>query len=312
MMTLCQPHSAAGGVTADLSVPCTRVAFLSASPHTPRSHNPRCCLSASPPAPCMSQVCGLQQLRKLSLPFPIDSAGLQRMSKLPGLVELLSFDTLELDVLGPAHEPLACVTKLVTSSIDSHGKPLAALFPGLQSVYLRSCGDMEALSLRSCGVGLGVLVAGDCGGMTDEGFAGLKVLRGLTRLHVDNAHQVGRTSCFDGGRGICGLRALCFLCSICWGFDQAPDWPYPSAGLHTDMPACCKHTRQPAQTQQHSRPCNLHAAIFCPCLPCRPCVRSPCSCLTCRSWPCSAAPCQACSTSACRAAPASQTQPCSC
>jgi hypothetical protein len=157
------------------------------------------------------QVCGLQQLVKLSLPFPIDSAGLQRMSKLPELAELLSFDTLELDVLGPAHEPLACVTKLVTSSIDSHGKPLAALFPGLQSVYLRSCGDMEALSLRSCGSGLGVLVAGDCGGMTDEGFAGLKVLRGLTRLHVDNGHQVGAAA--EGGAAVLMPHVVC--CVVC-------------------------------------------------------------------------------------------------
>lgn len=138
-----------------------------------------------------AQVSGLQQLHKLSLPFPITSRHLQRLCKLPELNELLSFKAMEMDVLGPAHDPLACVTKLVTSNIDSHGKPLAALFPALQSVYLRSCGDMEALSLRSVGAGLGVLVAGDCSGLTDEGFAGLRVLRGLTRLQVDNAHQVG-------------------------------------------------------------------------------------------------------------------------
>jgi hypothetical protein len=139
-----------------------------------------------------AQVSGLQQLHKLSLPFPISSSHLQRLCKLPQLDELLSFKAMEMDVLGPAHDPLACVTKLVTSSIDSHGKPLAALFPALQSVYLRSCGDMEALSLRSVGAGLGVLVAGDCSGLTDEGFAGLRVLRGLTRLQLENAHQVSR------------------------------------------------------------------------------------------------------------------------
>lgn len=136
------------------------------------------------------QVTGLQHLHKLSLPFPLSAAHLHNLSKLPHLVELLSFHSMELDVLGPAHEPLGAVTKLVTSSIDSHGKPLAALFPALQSVYLRSCGDMEALSLRSCGGGLSVLVAGDCGGLTDEGFASFRSLRGLTRLQMDNAHQV--------------------------------------------------------------------------------------------------------------------------
>jgi hypothetical protein len=140
-----------------------------------------------------AQVSGLRQLHKLSLPFPITSSHLQRLSKLPQLVELLSFEAMEMDVLGPAHDPQASVTKLVTSNIDSHGKPLAALLPALQSVYLRSCGDMEALSLRSVGAGLGVLVAGDCSSLTDEGFAGLRVLRGLTRLQIDSAHQVGTT-----------------------------------------------------------------------------------------------------------------------
>lgn len=139
---------------------------------------------------CALQVAGLQQLHKLSLPFPITSSHLQRLCKLPALEELLSFNQLELDVLGPAHDPLAHVSKLVASSIDSHGKPLASVFPALQSVYLRSCGDMEALSLRSCGGGLQQLVAGDCSALTDEGFAGLRVLRGLNRLQVDNAHQV--------------------------------------------------------------------------------------------------------------------------
>jgi hypothetical protein len=148
--------------------------------------NPFVCCSRVP-----SQVSGLQQLHKLSLPFPVTSSHLQRLCKLPALGELLSFNQLELDVLGPAHDPLSHVTKLVASSIDSHGKPLASVFPALQSVYLRSCGDMEALSLRSCGGGLQQLVAGDCGGLTDEGFAGLRVLRGLNRLQVDNAHQVG-------------------------------------------------------------------------------------------------------------------------
>jgi hypothetical protein len=132
----------------------------------------------------------LQQLQKLSLPFHITSAHLQRLSKLPALSELLLFDSIELDVLGPAHDPLAPVTTIVTSSIQSHGKPLAALFPALQSVYLRSCGDMEALSLRSCGSSLGVLAAGDCGGLSDEGFAGMRSLRGLARWSMDNAQQV--------------------------------------------------------------------------------------------------------------------------
>lgn len=148
------------------------------------------------------QVSGLQQLHRLSLPFPITSSHLQRLCQLPHLDELLSFNKVELDVLGPAHDPLASVTKLVTSSIDSHGKPLAALFPALQSVYLRSCGDMEALSLRSCGGGLSVLAAGDCSGLTDEGFAGLRVLRGLTRLQMDNAHQVR-----PAGNTLQGLRS---------------------------------------------------------------------------------------------------------
>jgi len=150
---------------------------------------------AAPQHPALTrdclQVSGLQHLHKLSLPFPISPVHLHTLSKLPQMMELLSFNQLELDVLGPAHEPLSSVTKLVTSSIDSHGKPLAAVFPALQSVYLRSCGDMEALSLRSCAGGLSVLVAGDCGGLTDEGFAGFRSLRGLTKLHMDNAHQVG-------------------------------------------------------------------------------------------------------------------------
>lgn len=142
----------------------------------------------------MDEVSGLQHLHKLSLPFPVTSSHLQRLCKLPALGELLSFNQLELDVLGPAHDPLAHVSKLVASSIDSHGKGLASVFPAVASVYLRSCGDMEALSLRSCGSWLQQLVAGDCGGLTDEGFAGLRVLRGLNRLQVDNAHQLTDTS----------------------------------------------------------------------------------------------------------------------
>lgn len=161
-----------------------------------------CVLLPLPACLAACQVSSLQHLHKLSLPFPITASHLRCLCKLPRLSELLSFNQLELDVLGPAHDPLPHLTKLVASSIDSHGKPLSALFPALQSVYLRSCGDMEALALKSSGTGLGVLVAGDCSGLTDEGFAGLRALRGLTRLQVDIAHQVDGLGAAHG-HGLC-------------------------------------------------------------------------------------------------------------
>ena len=53
--------------------------------------------------------------------------------------------------------------------------------------------------------GLGLLVAGDCSGLTAEGFAVLRALRGLTRLQVDIAHQV------DGGLGAAHGHGLCYV-----------------------------------------------------------------------------------------------------
>lgn len=136
-----------------------------------------------------AQVSQLKRLQKLAVPFALGPQQLRELSRLPDLFELLCWCSLELDALGLAHDPLPAVTRLVASSINGHGQPLAAWFPGLQEVCLRSCGDMESLSLRSC-LGLSVLLAGDCSGLSDVGFAALRTLRGLQRLQLEGASQV--------------------------------------------------------------------------------------------------------------------------
>jgi hypothetical protein len=70
------------------------------------------------------QVSRLQQLEKLTLPFPLNSSHLQLLSKLSRLSELFSWRPIELDVLGPSHAPLRHVHKLVASCVNSHGKDL--------------------------------------------------------------------------------------------------------------------------------------------------------------------------------------------
>lgn len=133
----------------------------------------------------------LRQLEKLTLPFPLAAPHLRLLSRLPNLQELYSWREIELDVLGPAHEPLLRVTRLVAGSINGHGKSLAAWFPALETLCLKHCSDLAALSLRGC-VGLQELLAGECGGLSDEGFACLRSLRALQRLQVEAASQVSR------------------------------------------------------------------------------------------------------------------------
>ncbi|WIA34335.1 hypothetical protein OEZ86_012674 [Tetradesmus obliquus] len=137
----------------------------------------------------MPEVAQLRQLEKLTLPFPLAAPHLRLLSRLPNLQELYSWREIELDVLGPAHEPLLRVTRLVAGSINGHGKSLAAWFPALETLCLKHCSDLAALSLRGC-VGLQELLAGECGGLSDEGFACLRGLRALQRLQVEAASQL--------------------------------------------------------------------------------------------------------------------------
>lgn len=135
----------------------------------------------------------LQQLEKLTVPFTLSAPHLRILSRLPVLQELFTWRNLELDVLGPAHEPLQRITHLVASSIHGRGKSLGAWFPVLEAVCLKHCSDMAALSLRGC-VGLQELIAGECGQLTNDGFVCLRELRALQRLQLDGAVQVGRGS----------------------------------------------------------------------------------------------------------------------
>lgn len=95
--------------------------------------------------------------------------------------------------MGPAHNPLTNVRQLVCHSIHGHGKELGAWFPFIESLVLKHCSDMAALSLRGC-AGLQTLVAGECGQLSDEGFACLKDSRALQRLQVEGASQVGQAA----------------------------------------------------------------------------------------------------------------------
>jgi hypothetical protein len=140
---------------------------------------------------CCPQVAQLRQLEKLTLPFPLAASHMLLLSRLPCLQELYSWRHIELDVLGPSHEPLLHVTRLVAGSINGRGKSLAAWFPSLETLCLKHCSDLAALSLRGC-VSLQELLAGECGQLSDEGFACLRGLRGLQRLQVEGAAQVSR------------------------------------------------------------------------------------------------------------------------
>eukprot|EP00775_Hariotina_reticulata_P011265 gene11265-11415_t len=140
----------------------------------------------------LPQVSRLQQLEKLTLPFPLSSSHLQLLSKLSKLSELFSWRSIELDVLGPSHAPLRQVTKLVASCINSHGKGLGAWFPGIDVLCLKRCNDMVALSLQAC-TGLQVLHAGDCAQLTNEGLANLRTLKSLHKLHMESAGQITDT-----------------------------------------------------------------------------------------------------------------------
>lgn len=147
------------------------------------------------------QVAQMQQLEKLAVPFSLSAPQLRLLSHLSHLQELLTWRQVELDVLGPAHEPMRSVTRLVASSIQGHGKPLAAWFPALEAVCLKHCTDMAALSLRSC-AGIQELLAGECSLLTNEGFACLKDLKALQRLQLDRASQVGSSV---GAGGCCAV-----------------------------------------------------------------------------------------------------------
>jgi hypothetical protein len=136
------------------------------------------------------QVAQLRQLEKLTLPFPLAAPHLRLLSHLPNLQELYSWRQIELDVLGPAHEPLLRVTRLVAGSINGHGKSLAACFPNLETLCLKHCSDLAALSLRGC-AGLQELLAGECGQLSNDGFGCLRGLRALQRLQMEGASQVG-------------------------------------------------------------------------------------------------------------------------
>eukprot|EP00882_Tetradesmus_deserticola_P011838 GHRQ01012530.1.p1 GENE.GHRQ01012530.1~~GHRQ01012530.1.p1 ORF type:complete len:285 (+),score=88.75 GHRQ01012530.1:675-1529(+) len=135
------------------------------------------------------QVAQLQHLQKLALPFPLAAPHLRLLSHLPVLQELYTWRHIELDVLGPAHEPLLKVTRLVAGSINGRGKSLAAWFPGLETLCLKRCSDLAALSLRAC-VSVQELLAGECSQLSDEGFACLRGLRALQRLQVEGASQL--------------------------------------------------------------------------------------------------------------------------
>ncbi|KAF6265614.1 hypothetical protein COO60DRAFT_864737 [Scenedesmus sp. NREL 46B-D3] len=137
----------------------------------------------------MPEVAQLRQLEKLTLPFPLAAPHLRLLSHLPCLQELYSWRHIELDVLGPAHEPLLHVTRLVAGSINGHGKSLTAWFPALETLCLKRCSDLAALSLRSC-VGLQELLAGECSQLSDEGFACLRGFKALQRLQVEGASQL--------------------------------------------------------------------------------------------------------------------------
>jgi hypothetical protein len=142
------------------------------------------------------QVAQLRRLEKLTLPFPLAAPHLRLLSHLPNLQELYSWRQIELDVLGPAHEPLLRVTRLVAGSINGHGKSLAAWFPNLETLCLKHCSDLAALSLRGC-VSLQELHAGECGQLSNEGFGCLRGLRALQRLQMEGASQVGILSAED-------------------------------------------------------------------------------------------------------------------
>jgi hypothetical protein len=155
-----------------------------------------------------SQVAQLRQLQKLTLPFPLAAPHLRLLSHLPHLQELYSWRHIELDVLGPAHEPLLRVTRLVAGSINGRGKSLAAWFPSLDALCLKHCSDLAALSLRGC-VSLQELLAGECGQLSNEGFACFRGLRGLQRLQVEGGTQV------SGRASVVGQFNACLTCSGC-------------------------------------------------------------------------------------------------
>eukprot|EP00878_Enallax_costatus_P010656 GHUV01011132.1.p1 GENE.GHUV01011132.1~~GHUV01011132.1.p1 ORF type:complete len:499 (+),score=127.34 GHUV01011132.1:198-1694(+) len=139
----------------------------------------------------MQEVCQLKQLQKVTLPFPLGASHLRLLSRLPALQHLYSWRHLELDILGPAHNPLNRVQQLVCHSIQGRGKQLGAWFPNLESLVLKHCSDMEALSLKGC-VGLQTLMAGECGQLSAEGFACIRDCKGLQRLQLEGASQVSQ------------------------------------------------------------------------------------------------------------------------
>ncbi|KAF8063802.1 FBXL2 [Scenedesmus sp. PABB004] len=137
----------------------------------------------------MPEVARLRRLERLTVPFALTAAHLRMLSRLPRLSELMAWRGVELELLGPAHDPLRGVTRLVAHSIQGQGRPVGAWFPALASVALKRCSDTAALSLRGAS-GLTALLAGDCAALTDEGLACLRDLRGLQKLQLDNAGQV--------------------------------------------------------------------------------------------------------------------------
>lgn len=144
---------------------------------------------ASQPRAAVLQVCQLQQLQKVTVPFALGSSHLRLLCRLPDLQHLYSWRQIELDILGPAHNPLTQVQQLVCHSIHGRGKELGAWFPALESLVVKHCSDMAALSLKGC-VGLQELLTAECGQLSDEGFACLKDCKGLQRLQLEGASQV--------------------------------------------------------------------------------------------------------------------------
>jgi hypothetical protein len=66
----------------------------------------------------------------------------------------------------------------------------------LETLCLKHCSDLAALSLRGC-VSLQELHAGECGQLSNEGFGCLRGLRALQRLQMEGASQVGILSAED-------------------------------------------------------------------------------------------------------------------